>query len=84
MRHTAEALWALPCSPRTTTHTASITVLWVIWKARNRIVFNTDHQDVVSIAQHLRDHHTLRCCKATSKLDVEPHKLRYQTFIDVN
>jgi hypothetical protein len=38
----------------------------------------------VSIAQHLRDHHTLRCCKATSKLDVEPHKLRYQTFIDVN
>jgi hypothetical protein len=62
----------------------SVTVLWVIWKARNAMVFNADHQDVVTITRQLQAHLHLWFYKVSSKLDVEPLKLWCQTVVDVN
>jgi hypothetical protein len=85
VRHAAEALGALFLAlPGAVGHTASVAVLWVIWKARNAMVFNTDHQDVVTITRQLQAHLHLWFCRAPSKLDVEPLKLWCQTVVDVN
>jgi hypothetical protein len=48
------------------------------------MVFNADHQDVVTITRQLQAHHHLWFCKVSSKLDVEPLKLWCQTVVDVN
>jgi hypothetical protein len=84
-RYTAEALGALFLAlPRTAAHTTSIAVLWVIWKARKAMVFNTDHQGAVIIARQLQAHLHLWFCRAPSKLDVEPLKLcRAPSKLDV-
>jgi hypothetical protein len=84
-QHAAEALGALfPALPRTAAHTASVTVLWVIWKARNAMVFNADHQDAATIARQLQAHLNLWFCRAPSKLDVKPLNLRCEKVVDVN
>jgi hypothetical protein len=64
-----------PALPREAAHTASVAILWVIWKARDAMVFNADHQDVTTITRQLQAHLHLRFCRASSKLDVEPLKL---------
>jgi hypothetical protein len=85
VRHTAEDLGVLfPTFPRAAGHTTSVVVLCVIWKARNAMVFNTDHQDVVTISRQLQAHLHLWFCRAPCKLDIEPLKLWCQTIVDVN
>jgi hypothetical protein len=75
VRHAAEALGVLfPALPRAGAHTASVTVLWVIGKARNAMVFNADHQDAVTTTRQLQAHLHLWFCRAPRKLDIEPLK----------
>ncbi|CAL4983020.1 unnamed protein product [Urochloa decumbens] len=84
-RHAAEALGALfPALPGTVTHTVAIAVLWVIWKARNAMIFNADPQNAGTIARQLQTLLKLWVCRAPSKLVVEPLKVWCQTVVDVN
>jgi hypothetical protein len=60
-------------------HTTSVAILWVIWKARNAMVFNA-----AIIARQLQAHLQLWFCRAPNKLDVEPLNLCCQTVVDVD
>jgi hypothetical protein len=50
--------------PRTAPHTASVAILWVIWKVQNAMVFNVDHQDAAIVAQQLQAHLHLWFCRS--------------------
>lgn len=65
-------------------HTATLAVLWVIWKARNALIFQARYDDTTTLARHIKQHIDLWTCRAPSRLDVAPLKLWCQTVIDVN
>ncbi|CAL4979103.1 unnamed protein product [Urochloa decumbens] len=84
-RGAAEAVGSLfPTMSPKIAHTAALAVLWIIWKARNAMVFTAARQEAGTMARTLMDHLRLWICRAPSKLDTQPLKLWCQTVIDVN
>ncbi|CAL5015844.1 unnamed protein product [Urochloa decumbens] len=81
----AEALrvWLHDLPPQAA-NAAVVAVFWVIWKARNAMIFHDELQSAETIARHLQAHLKLWVCRAPTKLDVEPLKLWCQTVVDVN
>ncbi|CAN6168854.1 unnamed protein product [Urochloa humidicola] len=53
-------------------HSAALGVLWIIWKRRNRMVFDDVRLDDAQMCKLLDDHLKLWVCRAPRKLDVAP------------
>ncbi|CAN6334753.1 unnamed protein product [Urochloa humidicola] len=53
-------------------HSATLGVFWIIWKRRNRMVFDGIQLDVAQMFKLLSDHLKLWICRAPRKLDVAP------------
>ncbi|RCV42512.1 hypothetical protein SETIT_9G222700v2 [Setaria italica] len=70
---TAESITQIfSTSPPPIGHTAALAVLWVTWKARNKMVFYAHRLSPRDIARQLCEHVKLWICRAPSRLDVEP------------
>ncbi|KAF8670386.1 hypothetical protein HU200_050689 [Digitaria exilis] len=65
-------------APAKAAHTSAMGVLWIIWKARNAMVFRNLQEDAPTMARHLQQHIKLWVCRAPRRLDVEPLKLWYR------
>jgi hypothetical protein len=69
----AESIVALfSSSPAGLGHTTSLGVLWVIWKTRNRRVFDEITIAPAAIATLLEEHLKLWVCRASHKIDAQP------------
>jgi hypothetical protein len=73
VQDTAESIVGLfSSSPAGLGHTATMGVLWVIWKTRNRRVFDEITIAPVAIATLLEEHLKLWVCRASQKIDAQP------------
>ncbi|CAL5065864.1 unnamed protein product [Urochloa decumbens] len=62
-------------------HTAALGALWIVWKSRNRMVFDGICLDLDAMARLLHDHLMLWCCRAPRKLDVSPLHVWCQSLV---
>ncbi|KAF8756776.1 hypothetical protein HU200_011058 [Digitaria exilis] len=58
-------------APAKAAHTSAMGVLWIIWKARNAMVFRNLQEDAPTMARHLQQHIELWVCRAPPRwLDI--------------
>ncbi|CAL4957727.1 unnamed protein product [Urochloa decumbens] len=64
-------------------HTAALGALWIVWKSRNRMVFDGIRLDLDALVRLLRDHLLLWCCRASRKLHVSPLQAWCQSLVHI-
>ncbi|CAL5028943.1 unnamed protein product [Urochloa decumbens] len=62
----------LSCHSALLGHTAALGVLWIIWKSRNRKVFDGILLDTAAMLVMLFEHLKLWTCRAPRKVDTAP------------
>ncbi|CAN6362339.1 unnamed protein product [Urochloa humidicola] len=65
----ATLLQAIPLPVGDLLHTATLLLLWVVWKSRNRMIFDAIDQDAAGIARVAQEHFSLWVHRARRRID---------------
>ncbi|CAN6252709.1 unnamed protein product [Urochloa humidicola] len=68
-RSVSELAASFPLQERRLRHTTVLLLLWIVWKSRNRMVFDNVNQDLLALNKMVHDHARLWISRTPLRLD---------------
>ncbi|PUZ48313.1 hypothetical protein GQ55_7G235900 [Panicum hallii var. hallii] len=78
-----DLLRTVPVPAGSLRHTAILLLLWIIWKSRNRMVFDGVNQGTAAMCATLSEHAGLWVARAPRRLNTEPLEIWCNSLLDV-